>query len=78
MCITSVHMQFVKNYFRDWKDNSPISHVYFKEDAQEAHVDFDDDYAVQFDNWKMTPVTPPKVHTYSHNVFCPAHDHSYP
>ena len=57
-------LQFVKNYFRDWKDNSPISQVYFKEDAQEAHVDFSDDHAVQFDNWEMTPVTPPKVHTY--------------
>ncbi len=58
-------LQFVKNYFRDWKDNSLISPVYFKEDAQEAHVNFGDDYCtVQFDNWEMTPVTPPKVHTY--------------
>ncbi len=61
--IIIICIQIVKNYYRGWKDNSPINHVYFKEDAEEAYVDFGGARAVQFDNWEMTPVAPPKVHT---------------
>ncbi len=56
-------LQFVKKSFEKYEDNRPICHVYFKEDAQEAYVDFGEDRAVQFGNWEMKPETSPKVHT---------------